>query len=623
MCGIYGAAALAGAPLRNPATLRRMGDLLLHRGPDSGGSTESPDAVLGARRLAILDLHEDADQPFVVPGRALWIVCNGEIYNAPELRRHYAARGYDFRSQRSDIEPLLPLFLEYGEAAVARIEGMFALALWDAQNGRLLLARDRAGEKPLFYSQVAGELRFASEIQVLLSLAGEQPEVCPAGLADYLTLGYAVAPRTLFRGVRKLEAGQLLVADAEGVALRRYWSAAGCAMRPRSVSRHELRETLEGAVRRQIVADVPVGVFTSGGLDSSLLAVEAVRHLGAAAVHTYAARFETASFDESDWAEQLCRTLGTRHRTVTATRTELLRALDVVRRGMAEPLGDPAILPTYLLSEAAGRDVKVILSGEGADELFGGYPTYLGHRWAERFGALPRPLRDAIVALVRRIPVTHSKVSLEFLARRFVDEATRPPRDRHLAWFGALGGDAPDYAVHPQASPAVELWSQLEEVSHPIKRAMIFDLMTYLAENLLTKVDRATMLASVEARAPFLDRSVMEAALGQPVSAGVGALTTKRALKRAARGLLPRAIVVRRKRGLSVPVAEWLNGAMRSEIDQLLAPERLQRQQLLHPEAVARLLSEHRAGRADHARRIWPLVVLQYWYDQWIRQPPS
>ena len=618
MCGIFGAANLSRAPLRSRDLVMRMADCLRHRGPDSEGHLETSDAILGSRRLSIVDLSPEADQPFASPDDQVWLVCNGEIYNGEALRRRYAAQGYPFRSSHGDVEPILPLYLERGEEALAQIEGMFGLAIWDARRGKLLLARDRAGEKPLFFRRREGELQFASEIQALLAADPGVPEVSAAGLSDYLTLGYCTAPRTMFAGIHKLEAGHLLVADANDTRSRPYWNALDHTLPEAESSPQEILEVFEQAVHRQTMSDVPIGVFTSGGLDSSLLVTSLVRHVPAAEIRTYSVQFDQASYDESDWAERVCAALGTDHQAVRAGEVDLHRALDLVTTRLAEPLGDPAILPTYLLSEAAANDVKVILSGEGADELFGGYPTYIGHKWAERFRRLPDALAGSIRAGVEALPVSTRKVSLSFLAKRFVAEAAREPLDRHLAWFGAFGPDAASIGAAGVVSTLPAVWERLATVESPIKRTMLFDLLTYLAENLLTKVDRATMLASVEARAPYLDRLVLEMALRQPVDAGVGNKDTKRALKRAALARLPRDVVYRRKRGLSVPISEWINGELREEIDRLFEPGRLHRQGLIDPEPIQRLLAEHRARRADYGRRLWPLFMLQRWHERWV-----
>jgi asparagine synthase (glutamine-hydrolysing) len=618
MCGVFGAVDLGGAALRDPEAVLAMGEQIRHRGPDHGGHLASPEALIGARRLAIVDLEPQANQPFQSPDQQVWLVCNGEIYNAPEIRRHYRGQGYPFRSHHNDVESILPLYLEYGVDAVARLDGMFALAIWDLRQRRLLLARDRAGEKPLFYRQRGSELQFASEIQALIAGDRERPIVSAEGLRDYLTLGYCTAPRTMLQGIMKLEASTLLQADAQGLRTRRYWDAVDLASTSAPGSAQSIVEGLAAAVTRQLQADVPVGIFTSGGVDSSLLAVEVTRHLTAGAVNTYALQFTQASYDESQWADRLARRLGTRHQNIRGSDSDLHRALQVTGQRLGEPLSDPAVLPTFLLAEAAAQDVRVVLSGEGADELFGGYPTYLGHRWAERFRRLPAPLRAVAKQLVRRLPVSSRKVSLSFLARRFIDEAEREMPERHIAWFGALGPLAMEVGLGRESSHFRTLWQRLAAIDDPVKQAMLFDQFSYLAENLLSKVDRTTMLCSIEARAPFLDWSLMELALRQPASQAVSARDTKLMLKRAALSRLPREFVQRRKRGLSVPVSEWINGALAAEFDRLLDADRLRRQALLDPAPVRRLLIEHRERRADHGRRLWPLFVLQRWHERWL-----
>lgn len=617
MCGIFGAANPAGAVIREPGAVLAMGGLIAHRGPDHDGWFQGDSVILGSRRLSIIDLSSRANQPFASPDGLVQIVCNGEIYNADEIRGHYSAQGYAFRSDHNDVESILPLYLEHGAAAIGRLEGMFGLAIWDQRNQTLLLARDRAGEKSLFYRMHDGELRFASEIQPLLAVQRSAPVLSRAGLSDYLTLGYCLAPNTMFEGIHKLPAAHLLVADRAGLHLRRYWDPAEHAAQPLQANAGEIQHTVSRAVERQLVADVPLGVFTSGGLDSSLIAAETVRHLSPTSVNTYAVGFNAASYDESDWAAKVARHLGTRHHTVQASQKELHRALDTIVTRVAEPMSDPAVLPTLLLAEAASADVRVVLSGEGADEIFGGYPTYLGHRWAERFRHLPAPLRHAFGAAVRRLPVTRRKVSLAFLARRFVEEAELAPLQRHVAWFGLLGPHAAETADGYLPPVVVPFWNGIEGAVPPVKRAMVFDLQTYLAENLLIKLDRATMLNSIEARAPFLDRQMLELGLRQPVDSAVGSVSTKIALKQAAEGLLPKEIIYRRKRGLSVPVADWILGDLSAEVDDLFDPARLQQQEMLRPEPVLAMLKEHRAGHADHGRRLWPLYMLQRWYRQW------
>ena len=597
MCGIFGAVVLRGGEaLRHPECLARMAESLRHRGPDGERIVGHARARLGARRLAIMDLTT-GDQPFQSPDGAIWMVCNGEIYNAPDLRREATAWGYPFRSH-GDIETIVPFYERHGEGAVAHLDGMFGLAVWDDRLGRLLLARDRAGEKPLFWTEREGELRFASEIQALLTFPDQLRRVNRPALELYRALGYVPGPHTMFDGIHKLAPGHLLVADAHGVEERPYWSAAAAATAPsKLVDAAQLRGALLRAVERELMSDVPLGVFTSGGLDSSLLVGAAARVMSGEKIHTYAVRFVEPGYDESAYAEAVTHDIKTVHHVVTADDTGLSRALDVVTQSLAEPLGDPAILPTYLLAEAARADVKVVLSGEGADELFGGYPTYLGHKAAAAWLRLPGPVRRTLRWAVERWPSSTRKVTLEFLLKQFVAGAELPWLERHLAWFGALGPSS-------GGSVVPELACKLTGFPHddPLNRVLWLDFVTYLPDDLLMKVDRATMLASVEARAPFLDRELMELVLPAPSALKVRGFTTKAILKEAARGLVPDAVIDRRKRGLSVPVARWLNTGLASLADRLLDTP---------------LLAEHRSGKANHARKLWPLLMLALWAERW------
>ncbi len=596
MCGIFGAIARREAALRHPEALTRMAAALRHRGPDGECIVGHERARIGARRLAIMDLTT-GDQPFQSPDGKIWMVCNGEIYNAPELRREASAWGYPFRSH-GDIETIVPYYQRFGADAVARLEGMFGLAVWDETRRRLVLARDRAGEKPLFWTEVAGELRFASEIQALLEFPDQPRRLNRKALWLYHALGYVPAPYTMFDGIHKLPPASLLIADDYRIEIRSFWSAADVASRPATQSLGDataLRETLLRAVKRELMSDVPLGIFTSGGLDSSLLVAAAARGIPGERIHTYAVRFTESGYDESLYAEAVTHAIASVHHVVTADDESLGRALDVVSRSLAEPLGDPAVLPTFLLAEAAREDVKVILSGEGADELFGGYPTYLGHRFAQRWQSLPAPLRRAARWAVDRWPSSTGKMTLEYMLKQFLAAAELPWLERHLTWLGAMAiedGVIAELAARLDRFPSED----------PLNRVMWFDFLTYLPDDLLVKVDRATMLASVEARAPFLDREVMELVLPGPSHLKVRGLTTKAILKEAARGLVPDVAIDRRKRGLSVPVARWLNTGLAPLADRLLDSP---------------LLAEHRSGRRNHARRLWPQLMLALWSERW------
>jgi len=603
MCGIYGM--VSTSALRFPDVLERMGEALRHRGPDGSAVLTHPHARIGTERLRIIDLHERADQPFASPDGQVWLEANGEIYNAAEIRSRYP--DYPYRSH-SDVETILPLYLEHGTDAVAMLDGMFGLAIWDNRTRALILARDRAGEKPLFYTRIGAEVLFSSEVQCLLRHPEISRTLDATAISDYLALGYVPEPRTTFEAIRRVPAGTIMrFADGAEETIR-YWDPEGFTIQPREPREAvaELQRLFEEAVAKQVMSDVPVGVFISGGLDSSILATLASKNIGVDKVHTFSAQFAEESYDESGDAAILAKWMRTKHVPVRTDDETLREALVNVTTRVAEPLADPAILPTFLLARTAREHVKVILSGEGADELFGGYPTYLGHKIAPLYDSMPSFARSALRRLAFAIPPSGKKVTIEYLLKRFVTDAEKPWIERHLSWFGTG-------LPSPLPSPR----SRGEGTRDALTGAMLLDYQSYLRDNLLVKVDRATMLSSVEARAPYLDRFVTAFALSLPPELRVRGLTTKWILKKAAEKWIPRDVIYRRKRGLSVPIAGWINGGLRGEVDRLLEPARLRSQDIVNERQITELLAEHRSGRANHAKPLWAVIVLQYWLENW------
>jgi asparagine synthase (glutamine-hydrolysing) len=609
MCGLYGMVSFDGR-LRWPQFRESMSACLRHRGPDDAACHTGESALLGVERLRITDPRPAAAQPFAAPDGDTWMACNGAVYNAAELRQRYAA--WRYRSY-SDVEPILPLYLDAGLDAFTALDGMFAIVIWDARRRRLVLARDRAGEKPLFWCRREGEIWFASEVQALLGIG--RPTLDHVALADYARLGYARAPRTMLEGVYKVPAGTALVFESTTPSAYPYWrpEAIHVSDLTAEAAEAELDRLLPAAVEKQLVADVPVGVLTSGGLDSALLAILAGRATKSHPVHTFTIGFSDPRYDERSPAATLAGVLGSQHVTAMADSDTLHRAFDLVTDRVAEPVADPAILPTYLLAREARQHVGVVLSGEGADELFGGYPTYLGHRVAPAYRALPASVRKLIEAMIAALPVSHGKVTPEFLLRRLVAHAHVPLLERHVSWFGT-GLPADVLKVRTDHVRALNLPS----VGDPLRSVMMFDYLTYVPDNLLTKVDRATMLVSLEARSPYLDRDLTTFALGLPTRFRVRGLQTKWLLKRVAARYLPAGIVKRRKRGLSVPTAAWINDGLRATVNRLLARDRLEQVGLFDPVRVGQLLTEHRAGHADHARALWPLIVFERWRERWM-----
>ncbi len=612
MCGIYGMYAPSGEPLRRPELLPAMAAALVHRGPDGGGCRSETGVALGLRRLRIFDLSSGPDTPLRDRDGRLWLSCNGEVYNYRQLRARF--RDYPFAT-RTDVETLLPLYLENGVAGLDDAEGMFGIALYDRAERSLVLARDRAGEKPLFYTEVDGEIWFASEIQALLVGGAVGRELDEAACHRYLALGYVPGPATLLRGVRKIPAGATVRFGSGGSEVYRYW-------RPEEMQGEaatgagrvaELRRALERAVRRQMRADVPVGIFLSGGLDSSLLATIAARQ-SPRPLQTFTASFVDRSYDEGDWAAECAARIGADHHAVAIDDAALQEAFEVVS-GLSEPIGDPAALPTYLVAREARKHVTVALSGEGADELFGGYPTYVGHRLARVARPFAAPL-SLLRRLLLTLPDSRAKVPLRYLLTRFLEHAGAEDLARHRLWFGS--GLEAAVAAGPSAAERAFPADLVAGLPAGLAGFMLLDYLTYLREGLLPKIDRTTMLNSLEARAPFLDRRISELAWGLPPGERLRGVRTKPILKRAASEWLPRAVVHRRKRGLSVPVARLIDGPLRGEVDRLLDPARLAAQALLAPAEVGRLLAEHHGGRRNHGRALWTLVMFQRWLERWI-----
>jgi asparagine synthase (glutamine-hydrolysing) len=588
--------------------------MLRHRGPDGHGTEAVETAVFGAERLRVIDPSPAGDQPFTDPSGQILLVLNGAIYNAPDLRARYAT--FPFRS-RSDVETVLPLYLDRGCAGIEELDGMFALAIYDGRKQELILGRDRAGEKPLFYRSFQNEVWFASEVQALLDATTCHHTLDTAAIGEFLVLGYVPEPRTMFADIRKVEAGTLKVMSPRGQSTKEYWNPDSETHDKKYPSQpiDDLESLLTRSVAKQLTADVPIGIFTSGGVDSSLLAALAVHLVGPERVRTFSVGFADRAYDESRHAQAVARYLGTRHESVRTDERSLSESLRTVVDRIAEPIADPAVLPTYLLARTARDHVTVALSGEGADELFGGYPTYLGHRVAAWYTKSPGWLRGSLRQMVETLPVCHRrKVSLEYLLKRFATAVEEPVYQRHLSWFGTGLGVA--LTAECRAS-LEETLPRFPSGGDDVERATLFDYRTYLRDNLLTKVDRATMLSSLEARAPYLDTDVTRFALALDSSLKVRGSTTKWLLKNVARRWLPRTVANRRKGGLSVPIAQWLNGGLREDVDRLLPTARLEHLDLIQPAVIQQLVREHRTGRANHGRAIWTLLMLAYWKERW------
>lgn len=633
MCGIAGFVNGDGQPA-DREILARMTATIAHRGPDGDGLFVDGPVALGHRRLSIIDLAGGA-QPMSNEDGSVWITFNGEIYNEAGpggLREYLIARGHAYKTV-SDTESIVHHYEEEGAGNdrtpgfAHLLNGMFALAVWDRNCARLVLARDRMGQKPLYYAEThGGGLVFGSEPKALLQHPDVPRRLDPHGLARYLFYEYVPAPHSIWAGIKKLPPAHVLVWENGKTAIHRYWTPAwpdGRDVNPFDATAEQYWRWFVKAVARHRRADVPLGVFLSGGIDSSCVAA-AVCELGPAnLVRTFSIGFEDPSFDESAHARAVARHLGTDHREKTFSAETVYELLPEAAAWLDEPFGDASVLPTHLLSRFARSEVTVVLGGDGADELLAGYPTFAAERAAGLFRRLPGPARAFAGAAVGRLPVDHGNISLDFKLKQFLRGASEPLALAHQRWLGSFSGAEIDRLLvggQPFDVEAEHLRraSGLALGSDPLTRSLALYQDTYQPDDILTKVDRASMACGLEVRAPFLDANLVDFVEGLPASYKYGKGQTKRLLKRAASGRLPASVLNRPKKGFGIPVARWLRGPLAPLLDRMLDPARLARQGIFRADEVARRVGEHKAGVRDHRKPLWTLLMFQLWYETWV-----
>lgn len=627
MCGILGKVYNQYERRVQPEALAGMCATLTHRGPDDEGFYLNGNVGLAMRRLSIIDVNT-GKQPIHNEDRTIWTVYNGEIYNFQDLRRDLEASGHRFYTH-TDTEVIVHLYEQRGVDFVRHINGMFAIAVWDESQRQLILARDRLGIKPLFFAQLPDCLLFASEIKAILA-DGLQPTIDLQALSHYLSLLYIPAPRTIYREIRKLEAGHMLIWRSDQIAVRRYWDLRGT--RPSVVAgrsladiQAELRGLLSDAVRCHLVSDVPLGAFLSGGLDSSTV-VALMRQTHSGPVKTFSIGFQDPSYNELHYARLVAERFDTDHTELTVTPD----VADVVARLVYyfdEPFADSSAIPTYYLSQLTRQHVTVALGGDGGDEVFAGYITYQADKLARLYNRLPGLLTHRLVpALVHRLPVSDGKVSLDFKARRFVDHALLEPGRRHYAWK-AFFDDALKRAVL-SSDVLAALNASLD--SYPVfqryyEKASQYDLLNaflyvdaavYLPDDILVKVDRMSMAHSLEVRVPLLDHRVVEFVFGLPGRLKMPGFRLKHLLRETMRGVLPQQTLRRPKGGFNVPISAWLKHELRPLVQEYLAPNRIRQQGIFNPQGVSRLVSDHVKGQANYSHNIWALLVFTLWHEQ-------
>jgi len=628
MCGLVGIFGGKGDPTERHEIVRRMASTLVHRGPDGEGYEFTEGCDFGFRRLAIIDVAADSP-PYANEDRSIWSMANAEIYNSDEIVPVLEARGHTLRTH-VDTEVIPHLYEEYGVDLVDHLNGMFAFCVWDERTRTLFLGRDRTGEKPLYYWWNDGQLVFGSELRAILAHPDAPRAVDPVALRRYLLHDYFPAPLSPIAGIRKLPAGHVLTVRDGQLAVRCYWDLADhfnqpeiASMTPAAIA-DEVDRRMAKAVERRRRADVPVGVFLSGGIDSSAVLAHLADQMGPG-VPAFSLGHTDLNFDESRFARETARFFKADFNELILTEDDLADGLRRVAVGFDEPLGDASIIPTHLLSLFAVQKVKVVLSGEGADELFAGYPTYIGNRVAGWYRKMPPVVRRSLIAGIRKVlPVSMGNVSPDYLLSRFSAAAERELIERHHTWFGSLRPER-----HPEILSA-QVMTMLaaddpfgsakarvkgKDLPDPLANLLYSDFTMYLQDDLLTKVDRATMLASLEARTPFLDHDFTEFVAGIPSKLKLQGITTKAILRRAVKKRLPPEVLKRRKRGFNIPFSRWLLHGLGEQLRERFSVERVEARGLLDPVGMTHLIDEHMSRQTDHRKPLFSLLALDLWCD--------
>lgn len=628
MCGIVGYWNLNGSPLGpDQGILQSMCQTIHHRGPDERGMTVVGPAALGMTRLSIIDLVS-GQQPISNEDDSIWIVFNGEIYNFQELQKKVVDKGHKLKTH-SDTETIVHLYEEYGIDCLQYLEGMFAFAIYDKNKERLFIARDRMGEKPLHWGVFDGQLIFASELKAILAHPKSKKQLNPEALQRYLALEYVPAPLSMFDGIHKLMPGHYMLVENGQVTTKRYWL--GKPDKESKMSEEDavakLIELLDRSAKLRLISDVPLGIFLSGGIDSSAITALASRHVDK--LKTFSIGFADQSFDESSHAELVAKHLGCDHNTAIFSPQMALETLTELWQVLDEPMADASILPTYFLSKMTKRSVTVALSGEGGDELFGGYPTYQAHRLAGLWQKIPGIVRKGVIEpAINSLPVSHNNLSLDFKAKRFISSIDNREDVRHYRWMGCLSIDKQLDLLKPEFAPlnSVDaLYGGLTDTPllngngkrDVVSKIMLIDQITYLPDDLLVKSDRASMAASLEVRLPFLAFPVVEFARQLPVSLKLKGLTTKYLLKKALKPYLPKSILKRPKKGFGIPTAKWLNNELAPVVNELFSERFVQQQGIFQYAQVKQLLDEHRSLRFDRRKELWTLMMFQWWWQKY------
>ncbi len=629
MCGICGVVDLSPDARVDPEILGAMNLALAHRGPDDEGTFIDNDVGLGARRLSIIDV-EGGHQPVHNQDRSVWIVHNGEIYNHERLHSLLEKLGHRFHT-RSDTEVVVHAYEEFGDECVKHLNGMFAFAIWDTRSRRLFLARDRFGIKPLYYALIGKKLIFASEIKSILKHPAVERSIDIVALNEYLSFEYVPTPRTIFKAIKKLPPGHVLSFSERGLNLEPYWdiSLAKSERRP-PVSWREyqqrLRQELREAVEKEMVSDVPIGVLLSGGIDSATV-LAMMAEARPKALKSFSIAFEEKSFDESIFARKVARAIGSDHHELTVTSSMMAELVPKLMDFLDEPFADSSVVPTYFLSRFAREHVKVVLGGDGGDEMFAGYPTLQAHRLIEYYERwVPFLLRASVVPkLIDALPVSKDNISFDFKARRFISGRGVPLASRHHRWLGSFTPQqkaqlfVPELRQDEMDTYEVAYAHQRRcDADETMNQLLYMDQKLYLEGDILTKVDRASMANSLEVRVPLLNHRLAEYVAEIPHQLKLRRFQTKFLLKKAMAGVLPQEILHRPKKGFNVPVAHWINSSLKELVRDQLSAEKIRREGFFDASYVQKLVKEHADGERDHRKLLWTLLVFELWHEKYV-----
>lgn len=625
MCGIAGIVRSDGAPV-DRELLSRMNEAIRHRGPDEDGFYFSAGVGLAMRRLAIIDL-KSGQQPIHNQGSTAWIVFNGEIYNYRELRDQLEKLGHRFYTD-SDTEAIVHAYDQYGTDCPKHLRGMFAFAIWDERTKSLFLARDRVGKKPLLYAQLDGELVFGSEFTAVLEHPRVSREVDFEAIHHYLSFICVPAPLTAYRAIRKLEPGHWLLWREGEIKTERYWQLDFS--KKQNISEEEagerVVELLRDAVRVRLMSEVPLGAFLSGGIDSSAV-VALMAQESAEKIKTFSIGFDEQDFSELHHARRVAEHVGADHHEFIV-RPDAMEILPTLVEHYGEPFADSSAIPSYYVSKETRAYVTVALNGDGGDECFAGYQRYVAMKIAQQYASLPGALRDSVISnVVSALPGFDARQNPLRKAKRFIAAASLPPVERYLRWVSAFDEAAKqnlysDAFRHETAgfrtASILEPWFAKANGAGIVDASLLTDTMTYLPNDLLVKMDIASMTVSLEARSPFLDHHLMEFAASLPEKLKLRRLTTKYLLKRVLRKLVPAENLNRSKMGFGVPIGHWFRGAMQPFLREILLSEKALGRGLFRPEMVRQLIDSHVAAKADHSHRLWSLLMLELWYQRFI-----